>query len=335
MSAHLTEEEIDRLQAGRVSPAQVAAIGKHLSSCEVCAARVSAFLDLPRMVSDVRIQLEADEGALAEVDEPVVEPVRRDRFRWVFAVAAALAIVSLLMLIFTLQRARTITKAPVPVIASDTTTAPPVGTQAPASYGRSEWDRWVADAVKTGRFEMPAMLAALRPPAAQLRGEGEGDDQALRPNGVVIHELRPRFHWKGQPGARYVVVLALDGEPVVESKELDQPAWQPPFDLKRGREYAWQVELTAGDRRTTYPRPPRPPARFRILDGKAAAEIDEARERFPNDPLLHAVLFARHGLTADAERSLAVYRKSGRAELADALLRSIRGWNQAGVPWGE
>ena len=60
----------------------------------------------------------------------------------------------------------------------------------------------------------------------------------------------------------------------------------------------------------------------------------DARARFPDDHLLQAILLARHGLRDDAERELLAYRKTGRADLADPLLRSIRSWALPETPKG-
>ncbi len=99
----------------------------------------------------------------------------------------------------------------------------------------------------------------------------------------------------------------------------------PRQNLKRGREYLWQVETTIGDARSIYPKAPDPPARFRVLAQRALDEIDDVRKRYPNDPLLHAVILARHGLRDETLEALERLGRSDEALAAD-LRESVRRW---------
>lgn len=273
-----------------------------------------------------RMHLDACARCRADVDELSAWGAGPRKTNWLpYAVAASLAAVALLgVLVFRQEPVK-----PRPPIA----TVPPVTVSAPPpepSYGNAEWNRLVRDVTASGRLAMPPVLAALQPPASHFRGGIGADDAALEPAGIVVESTRPRFTWRAQPAARYVVLLAPQDGGVVESAPLSEAAWQPSSPLQRGRDYAWQLEVVTDKGRVLHPVPPHPPVRFHVLDDAAAAEIAEARRLFPGDHLLQAILLARHGLRNDAERELLEYRKSGRADLADALLHSIRSWPTRG-----
>jgi hypothetical protein len=139
---------------------------------------------------------------------------------------------------------------------------------------------------------------------------------------MIVETTRPRFEWPAESGAAYVVSV-LDGtEIVAESPRLTQSSWQPAKNLPRGRSYQWQVEVFRGGGKRILPAPPAPPALFRVLDAKAHAELEAARAAHPRDALLLGVLYARHGLRAEAERELArVETEDGRR-----LLQSFEEW---------
>jgi len=269
-----------------------------------------------------RLHLDACERCRADVEELAAWGAgATPRKTWLpYALAASLAAVAILGLF--VGRQQQVTKHPrVATIPPVTATAPP---PAP-SYGNAEWDRLVRDVTSSGRLAMPAMLAALQPPAAHFRGEIAADDAHLAPAGIVVESTRPRFTWRAEPAARYVVLLAEQDGQIVESEPLSKPTWQPASPLKRGRDYAWQLEVVTDKGSVVHPAPPHPPVRFHVLDDAASAEIADARKRFPDDHLLQAILFARHGLRDDAEHELLEHRTKDQA-LADALLRSIRTW---------
>jgi len=269
-----------------------------------------------------KLHLEGCERCRADVDELAKWGAAPPRRNWLpYALAASLAAVAIVGLFVVRQQQPVKTRPPVATIPPVTTAAPP---PAP-SYGNAEWDRVVRDVTASGRLTMPAVLAALQPPSSHFRGEIAADDERLEPAGVVVESTRPRFTWRAEPAARYVVLLAPRGGAVVESVQLSEPTWQPASPLTRGRDYAWQLEVITEKGSVLHPAPPHPPVRFHVLDDAAATEIAEARAHFPDDHLLQAILLAHHGLRDDAERELLEYRKKDQA-LADALLRSIRSW---------
>ena len=335
----------------------VAALGGHAATCELCRSAVGEVFPVDRMTRDLRMRIDAGhelehlsgdelmacaDGTLrddahlqecdvcrAEVDEllrfrkemrPRPGPPRR---KWLpYAIAASIAAVLLAILLFDRAPGTPATRPHASTTSSVTPPPPPVVVA--TGYGRPEWDAWVAD-VKTRRaLPMPAIVAELRPQPSQLRGGAEADDLRLSPDHAVVAATRPRFQWAKRQGASYNVILR-NGDEIVESGALTDPQWTPPHDLQRGREYLWQVEMTVDGVRSIYPKTPDPPARFRVLEQSALDEIGEARKRYPEDSLLHAVILARHGLRDDAIAALDRLKQSD-AALAASLRESLRHW---------
>jgi hypothetical protein len=314
---HISQEELGRLEAGSLSLAELARISAHLRTCPECATKVAESRAVRRMMSDVRTQIEAEDGYGDRDLTRMPAPARR---RWVLPLAAALAAL-IAAVSYVAFRPSTPPREAVPVRV-ETPKAAPAPAPKPAGYGREEWDRLVAGALANKTLAFPAVLQTLLPPDAAFRGAAESGEASLSPNGIVVFETRPQFRWQSSAGGRSIVILALAEDRIVQSDPLTARQWRPPFDLARGREYAWQIEIDG----TTYPRAPRPPARFRVLGAAEAAELDDAKRRFPDDHLLQAVLLAKHGLRDQAEAELLEYRSRGDALVADGLLRSIRAW---------
>jgi hypothetical protein len=100
-------------------------------------------------------------------------------------------------------------------------------------------------------------------------------------------------------------VFVYDGESeIVRSGVLRGTLWRPRSALPRGRLLTWQVEATIGERIETLPRPPVPPAVFRIAQEKDLHDIARARAAHPRDPLLLGILYARAGMLDEAAASL-------------------------------
>lgn len=328
-------------------------MGGHAATCEPCGKVLGEVLPLDRMTRDVRMQIEAghepehlsDEELLAcadgtsrqdvhlqecgicraELDEIVrfKQGIRPPR-RWVpYAIAASIAAIALAIPLF--ERAPDTPSTP-PRVSMRSNPAPPRPSPVAvaAGYGRPEWDAWVADVKSRRALPLPAILAELRPQTSQLRGVVEADDLRMAPDHDVVASTRPPFQWAERRGASYRVILR-DGDELVESGALTDPQWRPSHDLKRGREYLWQVEMTIEGVRSIYPKAPEPPARFRVLGQSALDEIDDARKRYPDDSLLHAVILARHGLRNEALAALDRLKRSDPA-LAKALRESLRHW---------
>ncbi len=178
-------------------------------------------------------------------------------------------------------------------------------TASPVAYANGEWNALVAEAVRTRRLPVAGGLEELRRDADPLRGGESGEAASLSPAGVVVGTARPRFRWPAVDGKATYGVAVFDGSAEVAASEaLTATEWTPASDLPAERTLAWQVEVTRVGQRSIMPAPPAPPALFRIAPAADRAQIDAARTQYPNDHLLHAVLYARAGLTAEADAAL-------------------------------
>jgi len=177
--------------------------------------------------------------------------------------------------------------------------------EAPAGYGRADWNTLVADVTRGAPVPVSPVLAELKPRRDLLRGNGENGPGSvttgMQPSGTVEESDRPSFSWPATPSATYVVRIA-NGSEVIHSPPLDRPQWTPERPLPRGVTYTWQVEVRPTG--TIIPSSPDVPPMFHILDAAAESELVEARRKFAHDDLLLGLLHARAGLIDDARRHL-------------------------------
>ncbi|HEX6097342.1 MAG TPA: zf-HC2 domain-containing protein [Thermoanaerobaculia bacterium] len=332
---HVTAEMLQRLQRRELDSTELLKVVRHLGGCSACARLADAWVPSRLTLDDdddagdepEHLDPEAQlfpwvDGTIDSAGREIVEthledcPIcraeaedlrrlrrsaPRPRFaqRWWTAAAALTLVVAGAVLVSRRPpppdapqpphpEARTVPRAPAPV-----------------SYANGEWNALVADAVRTRRLPVASGLEELRPGADPLRGGGSGDAAPLWPAGVVVATARPRFRWPAADGRATYGVAVFDGSSEVAASEpLRTTEWTPPSDLPAGRTLAWQVEVTSGAKRFIMPAPPAPPALFRIAPAADRAQIDAARSQYPNDHLLHAVLYARAGLTAEADAAL-------------------------------
>jgi anti-sigma factor RsiW len=328
---HMTAEMLQRLERRELDPAELLKVVRHLGGCSECARLAEAWvpsrLTLDEDPGNEPEHLDPEtqlfpwvDGTIDSAGREVVEThledcpmcraeaedLRRLRRsaprprlvqRW-WTIAAALVLVAGAVLVSS-RRPPPPPDAPPP----PPRTVPRVSS--PVSYASAEWNALVADAVRTRRLPMASGLEELRPDADPLRGGESGDAVPLSPAGVVVATARPRFRWPAADGRATYGVAVFDGSSeVAASGPLKTTEWTPPSDLPAERTLAWQVEVTSGAKRFIMPAPPAPPALFRIASAADRAQIDAARTQYPNDHLLHAVLYARAGLAAEAEAAL-------------------------------
>jgi anti-sigma factor RsiW len=331
---HVTALILQRLQRRELDSAELLKVVRHLGGCPECARLAEAWVPF-RSTLDEDPDHEAEhldpetqlfpwvDGTIDSAGREIVEthledcpicrdeaedlrrlrgsflqsrPAPRPRFvrRW-WTVAAALALVAGTVVVSR--------RPPLPAAPPAPRAVPRASL--PVSYANGEWNALVAEAVRTGRLPMAGGLDELRPGADPLRGGESGDAALLSPAGVVVATARPRFRWAAADGhAKYVVAIFDGSSEVATSEALTATEWTPPADLPPERTLAWQVDVTSGAKHFIMPAPPAPPALFRIASAADRAQIDAARSQYPNDHLLHAVLYARAGLAAEAGGAL-------------------------------
>jgi hypothetical protein len=187
----------------------------------------------------------------------------------------------------------------------------------------------VKTALRTQRAVNPSALAGIGTRGGVLRsGEGQGGETfAVRsPIGVVVETPRPTLRWDALDDATYVVTIYdTNFNPVANSRALVSPSWTPTRPLARGQIYSWQVTALKQGVEIKSPRPPAPEAKFKVLEGGKAAEIQRVRRVNPNSHLALGVLYAQAGLLDDAEREFnALLRANPKSEVARKLLTNVR-----------
>ena len=341
MNGHLEREELLAFLQGRLSGPRVAAVAEHLERCDVCGEQawqakgdrqehpfvdttLTAYVDGTLSAKEIAAVEEHLRGC-ARCSEDVADlratavAIRPAPRRWWIAAAVILVLIAAAALLLRTP------KQPAGVVITKTLPPPPETTTTthPAPEApRDPYAAIVADALRDGALAMPAALADLQVAADPQRAPSDDRAQKLMPAGVIVDTTRPQFTWPDTRGATYVLSLFDGTELIMESLELARTSWRPKRDLARGRTYQWQVEVRTIDKKTILPAPPAPLALFRVLAARAHAELEDARKAHPDDPLLLGVLYARHGLRAEAVRELRrVNTDEGRK-----LLRSVEAW---------
>ena len=169
------------------------------------------------------------------------------------------------------------------------------------------YQQMIKNALSSQRLEKSPLLAGLVRPDSLLRKGG--DNRVARfsvaaPVGIVMLSDRPTFRWSPLEGATGYVVEVYDDKlnRITASSQLTDTSWTAPQSLKRGGIYSWQVTAIKGGEEFSSPRPPAPPAKFRILDETLANEIDQARRAYASSHLTLALVYTKAGLLDEAEQ---------------------------------
>ena len=177
------------------------------------------------------------------------------------------------------------------------------------------YQQMIKNALSSQRLEKPPLLAGLvRPDDLSMRGsDNQGNKfSAINPIGKVILSDRPTLRWSPLEGATGYVVEVYDAKlkQIITSPQLADTSWTTPQSLKRGGIYSWQVTAIKGGEEFSSPRPPAPPAKFRILDETLANEIDQARRAYASSHLTLALVYTKAGLLDEAEHELRALQKA-------------------------
>jgi hypothetical protein len=237
--------------------------------------------------------------------------VTRNR-RWVRVAAVAALAASLIVVVWFARPARV--EAPVRVM-TELTPKEEIG---------------VRLAITSGRIALPDSLASLRPGEGTLLGNGSPAAFRLQsPVGTAVLETRPLFTWDDASADAYTVAVFDQNFSEVARGRVTGTSWRPEVDLARDATYSWQVTAHRGSQNITEPQPPRPEARFRIVDAATVNEVDELRRRLDNLQLQLGILLAERGLIADAR--VALMRARSVPETADVARRLLESLDQ-GTP---
>lgn len=312
----MTQDEESRERAARRIAASLEEPERHLDFESELAPYVDGTLDdAGREIVDSHVEDCAMCAAELEDLRHAVRPQRGGgnaiRYALPFAAAVVVAFTLLMMLrpdaaTTPVNGAHQQVRVPVPVRPGGAPPPPPEETSPPPKqYAKAEWAEIVSKVLDSGRLPVSPALAALqssRPDS--LRGTAGTASAKLAPVGVVVESVRPTLQWTTDRADSYVVSIWANDEEVAASPKLTSARWQPDRDLARGRTYTWQVEVMRNGTSLVLPEPPAAPARFRVLGKKEHDEIEAARHAHPDDALLLAALYARHGLIAEADEEL-------------------------------
>ena len=187
----------------------------------------------------------------------------------------------------------------------------------------------VENVLATRRFRPSPALGSFSDSTARQRGRHEQPDTIvpLTPVGIVIQSDRPTFRWRALEGASDYVVTVHDSKlrTIESSGPLAGTEWSIQKPLERGITYSWQIRAVKDGKTVISAKPPAPEARFRVLDQKAFAAIENAKRVQGNSHLMMGVLYWKHGLVDAAEREIeALVRANPDSNVAAELLRSLR-----------
>jgi len=180
--------------------------------------------------------------------------------------------------------------------------------------------------IAAGRITLPDQVAALSQPADRDGPRGPGPLFSLiSPVGTAVRASRPQFTWSDAGADAYTVtVFDETSVEVARSTRVAGTSWTTSADLRRGGTYRWQVTAHRGARNETEPRPPRPEAKFIVLDAAALVRVQAVEARLAGEPLALGILLAEAGLISEARVDLTRATKvPATAAAARRLLESL------------
>ena len=176
----------------------------------------------------------------------------------------------------------------------------------PATHLTASEADYVHGVIDRGRIELgPQVLALMPEPGTLLGAATTSAFGPASPVGTFIRTARPVFNWSSTNADAFTVsVFDENFNEVASSGRITQTTWTAEADLPRDKRYAWQVTAHRGDENQTEPRPPRPEARFAILDDTRAALATRTIARLHDEPLALGIILVQQGLIADAREAL-------------------------------
>ena len=149
----------------------------------------------------------------------------------------------------------------------------------------------------------------------------------LGPAGTVVESDRPTFRWSARQGASAYRVTVFDSrfDELADSGELTGTEWTPAKPLPRGVVLTWQITARTDQGLLRAPVPPAPEARFRVVDARTVADIDQLRGAAQGSHLLLAIAYNEAGMSEAAAAELDALREQNpEAAIAAALSDSLR-----------
>lgn len=167
-----------------------------------------------------------------------------------------------------------------------------------------------------------------------LRGEGQGSNSAptfalIFPVGQTVTETEPTFRWEKAAGATSYRISILDQEfNEVLTARVSENSFKPDKPLKRGEKYLWSVTAQTEKGEIISPRPPQPPAVFRIAGEKVENRIQSLNKN-ERDRFKLATLYAKEGMLDSAACALKdILTENPKHRAARRLLVKVEQWRK-------
>lgn len=298
--AHPDHQDLVAFADGTLDAVDRELVQSHIALCRACAEDVKDVVEL-------REQLAGN---------------ARPTNSWKYMTAAAVAIAAVLVVAVMLRK-----PAQEPVAETTKASAP---SASPRETGLTSEEKVAVDAAtSSGHVDVPATVRELAGSMGQLLGSESATSSLLpmSPSGTLVVNVAPQFTWRALSGARSYRVAIFDASfrEVAASPALKDVTWTPSVALPRNVPLAWQVTALMADGSSVLaPAPPRPEARFSVVDEAEAARIAELKSRFAAEPIRLGILLAKAGLVDDAAREFArAAEQPASADLAKKLQASL------------
>jgi hypothetical protein len=183
------------------------------------------------------------------------------------------------------------------------------------------------------QVKKPTLIAALLDNQERTRGAPpDGLSFALRsPVTTAVRTDRPALRWQPFDGATGYVVEIHDPQSqfydkVAETeKPISETEWTVPKPLMRGKDYTWHVIPYKDGERIDNVRQQPKVAKFKVLQQKEADELEDAKQKYANSPLILGVLYTQYGLLDDAEQEFQSLRDANpKSPVARKLFNSVQ-----------
>lgn len=159
--------------------------------------------------------------------------------------------------------------------------------------------------------------------------DSAGGFALLTPVGETVLETAPEFRWNPAANAKGYKISIFDEDfNEVLTAQVSGNSFKPDKPLKHGAKYLWRVAAQTDEGETLAPRPPHPPAMFRIAEEKTENRIESLKNN-KNNRFRLAVFYAKEGMLDAAQCTLLeILREKPNHKAARRLLAKVRQWKE-------
>lgn len=147
------------------------------------------------------------------------------------------------------------------------------------------------------------------------------------PVGIIIEDTQPVFRWKApENNLNTTIFYSVIGSVEKNSKLVSGNFWKVDRQLERGKMYEWQAEAIDKDgfKIPSRTNQNQPRAKFQVLGVKEYEEIRSIKSQYPGSNLKLGLVYAKHGLYAEAKMLFEKLKKDNpNSSVPDELLRQL------------